>query len=72
MSAALGDFVLIAPAADLIAVQVTAFVQAADTVTIQVQNLETADDNTDLASPGINFNGLILSPKKNVLDWATA
>lgn len=58
----LGDFVLIAPTIDLVSVQMFGWVQAADTVTIMVQNLETADANTTLATIQTH-NGLLLQPQ---------
>ena len=69
VGAALGDFVLIAPSIDIVSLHMFGFVQSADTVTVMVQNLETADANTTLSTIATH-NGLILSPKKNVLDWA--
>lgn len=66
--AELGDFVLVSLGVDAVSVQAYAFVAAADTVTIGVQNLESADANTTLATVS-KGNGLILKPKKNVLNW---
>jgi hypothetical protein len=65
--AELGDFVLIAPLADLVDTHVYAFVQAADTVTVMATNLEEVDASTSLAGNG-TWNGLILKPRSN---WAT-
>ena len=64
--AALGDFVLIAPSIDLISVHMFGWVQSANTVTVMVQNLETADANTTLATIATH-NGLILKPRS---EWA--
>jgi len=66
--AALGDFVLVAPGVDLVSLVLTAFVQAANTVTIQLQNQESDDANTTLATVGTAF-GLILKPR---FAWATS
>jgi len=60
--AALGDFVLVAPGVDLVSLVLTAFVQSANTVTIQLQNQESDDANTTLATVG-TANGLILKPR---------
>lgn len=64
--AALGDFVLLAPSIDLVSVNMFAWVRAANSVTVMVQNLETADANTTLATIATH-NGLILQPRS---DWA--
>lgn len=56
--AALGDFVLIAPKVDVVDMTVTAFVTAANTVTIRVQNESGAGAN--LASS--TWNILVLRP----------
>jgi hypothetical protein len=66
--AELGDFVFVALGVDAVSLQAYAFVAAADTVTIGVQNLETADANTTLATVS-EGNGFILKPKRNVLEW---
>jgi hypothetical protein len=66
--AALGDFVLFAPTIDAVSLMISGFVQSANTVTIQVQNLETADANTTFAGNPV-INGLVLKPKKNVFNW---
>lgn len=63
--AALGDFVLIAPTIDLVSVNMFGWVQSANTVTVMVQNLETADANTTLATIATH-NGLLLKPRA---DW---
>ena len=67
--AALGDFVLIAPSIDLVSINMFGWVASANTVTVMAQNLETADDNTTLATIATH-NGLILRPNKNAVDWA--
>lgn len=67
--AALGDFVLIAPSIDLVSLSMFGWVASADTVTVMVQNLETADANTTLATIATH-NGLILRPNANVLEWS--
>ena len=67
VGAALGDFVLIAPSIDMIDKHMFGFVQSADTVTIIVTELGLGT-NTGLATIATH-NGLILIPKKNVLDW---
>ena len=64
--AALGDFVLIAPIIDVVSISVSAWVQAADTVTVSLSNQETADANTTLATVG-TWNGLVLKPRAG---WA--
>ena len=64
--AALGDFVLISPLADLVDTHVFGFVQAANTVTIMATNLEEVDASTSLAGNG-TWNGLILKPRAG---WA--
>lgn len=56
--AALGDFVLVAPKVDVVDVTVTAFVTAANVVTIRVQNESAAGVN--LASS--TWNILVLRP----------
>ena len=69
VGAALGDFELIAPSIDIVSLHMFGWVQSADTVTVMVTNLETSDSNTTLSTIATH-NGLILSPKQNVLDWA--
>jgi len=60
--AALGDFVLIAPALDVIDMGLTAQVTAADTVTAQVWN--NTGGTIDLAVQ--TFTGVVLKPNANV------
>ena len=67
--AELGDFVLIAPSIDLVSIQMFAWVASANTVTVNAQNLETADANTTLATIATH-NGIILKPKQNVIAFA--
>ena len=69
VGASLGDFVFIAPSIDIVSLHMFGWVQSADTVTVMVTNLETSDSNTTLSTIATH-NGLILSPKQNVLDWA--
>lgn len=64
--AALGDFVLISSGQDNVSIAVSAFVASANTVTIVLQNLEVSDANTSL-STAATANGIILSPKQNVI-----
>jgi hypothetical protein len=59
--AKLGDFVLIGPTVDLVSINMFGFVASANTVTINAQNLETADANTTLATIATH-NGLVLQP----------
>lgn len=66
--AELGDFVLLAPGIDLVSIAMFGWVSSANTVTVALQNLETADANTTLATVH-KANGIVLKPKKNVLDW---
>lgn len=66
--AQLGDFVLVAPGIAATALVFSGFVSAADTVKVQVQNLEVSDANTTLATVH-EANGVVLSPKKNVIEW---
>ncbi len=68
--ARLGDFVLIAATIDLVDIHVSGFVQSSDTVTIIAQELGLGA-NTTLAG-NESFNGLILQPKQNVLEWVSA
>ena len=67
--AELGDFVIVTPAADVVSIMFTAYVSAADVVTVYAQNLETADVNSALAA-AVQFNGLVLKPKSNVLAFS--
>jgi hypothetical protein len=66
--AALGDFVLVTPGIDAVSVLFSGWVQAADTVTVAVTNLEVSDANTTLATVH-EANGVVLKPKKNVIEW---
>jgi len=59
--AKLGDFVLIGNTVDLVSIQLFGFVASANTVTVNAQNLETADANTTLATIATH-NGLVLQP----------
>jgi hypothetical protein len=65
--AELGDFVMVAPAVDVTGTIVSAFVSAANTVTVSTFNVEGTDANTTLATPVV-ANGLVLKPKSNVYD----
>lgn len=60
--AALGDFVLVGTTVDLVDVRISAWVQAADTVTVMATNLEEVDASTTLATIATH-NGLILQPR---------
>ena len=62
--AALGDFVLVAVKLDLVSLELSAFVSAANTVTLVLQNLEVSDVNTTLATAK-SGNGIILKPSAN-------
>lgn len=63
---ALGDFVMIAPGVDVGGASLVAYVTAAGTVTLQVENLTGADLTVfDTATAG--FIGLVLRFKPNVL-----
>jgi hypothetical protein len=65
--AALGDFVLITAQVDLVNLVCTAWVSAADVVTVQTFNVEGTDASTALAA-NPEFNGLVLSPQANVYE----
>jgi hypothetical protein len=65
--AALGDFVLVACVADLVNISLTAFVSAADVVTVQAENVEGTDASTALAGNPA-FKGVVLKPKSNIFD----
>lgn len=67
--AALGDFVLLAPTLDMVSLHMFGWVASANTVTVMVQNQETADASTALATIATH-NGLLLRPNANVLKWA--
>lgn len=66
--AELGDFVLIAPTIDPVSVNITAYVSAANTVTVFLQNLEVSDANTTFAG-NTKFNGLVLQQQENIINW---
>jgi hypothetical protein len=66
--ARLGDFVLIAPTVDTVSVLLSAFVSAANQVTVVAQNLEVSDANTTLATVATH-NGLIL--RRVSASWPT-
>ena len=59
--AALGDFVLVAPVLDPADLFFNAYVSAADTVTVQINNM-TGGTLTTFAA-GAEFNGVVLKPK---------
>lgn len=63
--AALGDFVLVSLLVDQVSVDVMAWVASADTVTIALQNLETSDANTTLATAAAG-KGIVLKPNSNI------
>lgn len=65
--AALGDFVLIAPALDPNAQLIQAYVSAADTVTLSTYNMEGTDADTSFATAS-RWKGVVLKPKANVWD----
>lgn len=65
--AEIGDFVLIAPPVDVAGVIMTAFVSAANTVTITTFNVEGTDANTTMATPA-EARGLVLKTRDEV--WA--
>jgi hypothetical protein len=65
--AEIGDFVLIAPPVDVAGVIMTAFVSAANTVTITTFNVEGTDANTTLATAA-EARGLVLKTRDEV--WA--
>lgn len=60
--AELGDFVLVAAAADQAGGVLSAQVTAANVVEITYFNVEGTDANTALATP-VNMNGVVLKPK---------
>jgi hypothetical protein len=62
--AALGDFVLVAPKLDCADLFFNAYVTAANTVTVQINNM-TGGTLTTFAS-GAVFNGVVLQPTSNV------
>lgn len=65
--AALGDIVLVGAAVDHDAAQLSAYVSAADTVTVSYLNLDSTDANAALAG-GVVVKGVVLKPKDNI--WA--
>ncbi|KKM77742.1 hypothetical protein LCGC14_1366980 [marine sediment metagenome] len=64
--AALGDFVFISPAVDVVGTSFVAYVTAANTVTLQIENL-TGTDSTAFDTATKGFVGLILRFKPNVI-----
>ncbi len=67
VGAKLGDFCLIAATIDLVDIHVQGFVQSDDTVTITATDLGLGT-NTVLAG-NESFNGLLLRPNQNVIEW---
>jgi hypothetical protein len=65
--AAIGDFVLLAPGVDITGCEFSAFVSAANTVTVNFWNPEGTDANTSMSAATV-FNGLVLRPDPSV--WA--
>ena len=65
--AEVGDFVLVAPAADLVNLILTAWVASAGVVTVQTFNVEGTDASTALAANPA-FKGVVLKPKANVFE----
>jgi hypothetical protein len=63
--AALGDFVLLAPGADVAAQTAYAYVSAANVVTITTFNVEGTDADTSL-SAGVRFYGVVLKRSPNL------
>jgi len=63
---ALGDFVFISPAVDVVDMSLVAYVSAADTVTLQLENL-TGADGTPFDAATAGFLGLVLRLKPNAL-----
>ena len=64
---ALGDFVFIAPALDVVDTSFVAYVSAANVITLQIQNLTGADSTAfDTATAG--YIGLVLRFKRSVTD----
>jgi len=64
---ALGDFVHISPAVDVVDTSFVAYVSAANTVTLQIQNL-TGSDSTAFDTATAGFIGLVLRFKRSVTD----
>jgi hypothetical protein len=65
--AELGDFVLVTCQVDLVNLICTAWVSAADVVTVQTFNVEGTDASTAIAG-NPQFNGIVLAPQSNVYD----
>jgi hypothetical protein len=63
---ALGDFVFISPGVDVVDLSLVAYVTAADTVTLQIENL-TGADGTPFDTATAGFLGLVLRIKANAL-----
>ncbi len=63
---ALGDFVFVTPQADLADLDMSAYVTAADVVTVQLKNM-TGGTLTTFAT-GIVLNGFVLRIKPQILD----
>jgi hypothetical protein len=64
--AAVGDLVIVAPGVDITGCQLTAFVSAANTVTINLYNMEGTDVNTTMAAATVWY-GVVL--KRNESAW---
>lgn len=65
--ARLGDFVLVAANFDLIDIHISAFVRASNSVTVLAQELGLGTNTT--LNANATYNGLVLSPKQNVIAW---
>ena len=65
--AELGDFVLVACAVDLVNLSLSAWVSAANVVTVQIENVEGTDASTAIAANPA-FKGVVLKPKSNIFD----
>ncbi len=63
---ALGDFVFISPAVDVVDTSIVAYVTAADEVTVQIENL-TGSDSTAYDTATAGFLGLVLRFKPSAL-----
>jgi hypothetical protein len=63
--AAIGDLVIVAPGVDITGCQLTAFVSAANTVTVNLYNMEGTDANTTMATATV-WNGIVLKPNPSV------
>lgn len=64
-----GDFVLVAPTFDIIDIVLSAFVSAANTVTIIAEEVGLGANTT--LNANATYNGLILRPNQNVLNFST-